>query len=74
MVLEWQSANGHDTITTDQLSEAEVRAKFDELVRGEHRLAYVGDTLDDCVQVKSYDEAVAKDAAKIRVAAQLCGG
>jgi hypothetical protein len=54
--LEIQSVMGHTVITEQDMTDEEMRAKFDELIR----LGYApfADTkLDDPVQVKSYDEA-----------------
>ena len=56
MQLEIQSIKGHTVITEQEMTDAEMRAKFDELIS----LGYApfADTkIDDPVQVKSYDEA-----------------
>jgi hypothetical protein len=72
MKFSYQSVNGHTVL--DNLSDAEVEAKFNEMTTQGYR-GFAGTGLDDPVgPLKTFEEARAAKAEEIYMIAPLVGG
>jgi hypothetical protein len=66
-----QDHTGHATLTAAAMTDEQMRAEFDRLIKAGY-FASTG-TLENAVQVKSWDEAVAESKARATEDILLCG-